>query len=409
MKKHFFIPLISTYLCISINVTAQWIAVDSIESAVLNISTSGGKLFVCSATSGIYISADSGVTFNPSNNGLANLNTRVIRTKDSLLILGTNQSIYKSIDLGTTWILSSNGVPANTGSNVEDIIFKGDSILVATYGNGIFCSTDYCQNWFTLNNGFTDLYRSCLFVNGNRLFTGTKFGGSGIYISDDNGLSWVPKNNGVPTMFGNPNKYVDITAFTNIGPTIFASTLGGNILKSEDNGENWNILANPNNYQWTIFSSGWTLLAGHDGVGVSRSDDSGNSWNFENEGLISINDKDIRTFCILGSYIYTGGWSQKVFRRPVNEIISGIQENHERKNIVVYPNPGTEHLIIESGLQVSGSQFTFYSIEGKPIIHEFLKGLKTILDSHFLQPGTYIWQVEYQNKIIETGKWIKPN
>src|ERR1039457_2194234 len=182
MKLKLFLLILIQFFY-SLIALAQWVSVDSLNSSIHKISTSSGKLYVCTVTTGVYISSDSGVTFNPANNGLTNLNTRVILAKDSLLVLGTNQQIYKSIDFGTSWQLASNGFPANIGSNVQDIIFKGDSILVATYGNGIFCSTDYCQNWFTLNNGFTDLYRSCLFVNGNRFFAGTEGSGSGIYIS----------------------------------------------------------------------------------------------------------------------------------------------------------------------------------------------------------------------------------
>ena len=76
-------------------------------------------------------------------------------------------------------------------------------------------------------------------------------------------------------------------------------------------------------------------------------------------------------------------------------------------DVIIYPNPGSDRLIIESGPQVSGSQFILHNLEGKPILQQFLKNQKTILDTHFLQPGTYIWQVEYQDTIIETGKWIK--
>jgi photosystem II stability/assembly factor-like uncharacterized protein len=389
---------------------SQWVALDSINSAVCNISTSGNKLYVCSAISGVFISSDSGYTFSPSNNGLANLNTRFILTKDSLLVLGTNNSVYKSIDYGTSWVLASNGIPSSTNSNVEDLIFRGDSILVATFGNGIYCSLDYCQNWFPLNNGFTDLNRSCLFSNGNRLFAGSGIGGSGIYSSDDNGATWVPKNNGVPKTWVDTSKYVDITSFTMINQILFVSTHGGNVLASEDDGENWNVLGNPNNYIWTIFSCGNTLLTGHDGLGVCRSDNLGNDWNFENEGLEYLPYIDIRTFCKFGSYIYTGtgGFSNTIFRRPVSELITGIFEKKDGINTLVYPNPvsGISKLLIPD-CQKEQYSLSIYSINGNLIKKiEYPSGMFFIISKCDFEKGFYSFLLKKNGSRISSGKFI---
>jgi photosystem II stability/assembly factor-like uncharacterized protein len=408
MKKNIIIQLFLIQLCFSLTVHAQWIVVDSLNSSVNKISTSGSKLYVCSVTTGVYISTDSGYSFNSSNNGITNLNTRIILAKDSLLVLGTNQSIYKSIDFGTSWQLASNGFPANMGSNVEDIKFKGDSILVAAYGNGIFCSTDYCQTWVTLNNGFTDLYRSCIFVNGNRLFAGSKAGGSGIYISDNNGANWIQKNNGVPRMWTDPTKYVDITSFTKIGLTIFASTFGGNTLLSDDNGENWSILSNPNNYQWTIFGTGWTLLTGHNGTGVCRSDDLGINWTIENEGLITLDDKDIQTFCMFGGYIYAGGRPGVIFKRPVSQLITGNKEKNYKTNVLVYPNPVSDpsKIIIPSSLS---EKYTLEIYNNEGICIKILSGLEAtqleVRKSEFLN-GIFFFRITGSDKGSYVGKFI---
>ena len=117
--------------------------------------------------------------------------------------------------------------------------------------------------------------------------------------------------------------------------------------------------------------------------------------------------------CLLYGTVYDSTMNNErdvcVIKVDKDGLISGINNKNRPlvHDVIVYPNPGTDHLIIESGPQVSGSQFTIYTIEGKPIIHQILKDQKTILDIQFLQPGTYLWQLEYQGKIIETGKWIK--
>ncbi len=392
----------------SLSAYSQWVTLDSIASSVEHISTSGGKLYVCSATTGVYISTDSGSTWNPSNNCLTNLSTRRILARDSLLVLGTNSAIFKSIDYGATWALSFTGTPPGTGCNVSDIIFRGDSILAATNGSGIFCSLDFCQTWFPLNNGFPDLNRSCLFSDGSRLFTGTWTAGSGIFCSDDNGATWIPKNNGVPMMWSNPEKYVDITSITKVNQSLFASSFGGNVLKSEDNGESWTILNNPNNYEWIIWSPGYTLLCGHNGVGVSRSDDLGNTWIYQNEGLGPPYDIDICTFCLMGSYIYAGGWNRKIFRCPVSEITTSIRENEIKTGTRVYPNPISEYSTIVVPVS-KNEKYRFEVFNDGGICIKNLSGLNPVqltLRKSDYQKGIYFFRITGSGQDLFNGKFI---
>ncbi len=337
MKKLFIINLILALIAFGLPSQARWIMTDSVDSPIVDIKAANGRLFICTAASGFYVSYDSGYNFISSNNGLENLNTRQLLIKDSMLVLGTNNSIYKSLDFGDSWILSSDGFPTGgTHSNVEGIVCKGDSIFVATYGNGVYCSLNDCQDWFPINNGFIDLYRSCLFLHGDRLFTGTAYGGSGIYISDDAGQTWVQKNEGVPKSIFNPDKYVDITSFTNIGSSIFASTHEANILKSDDNGETWERLSAPNNFIWIVINFNDMLLCGHDGTGVSKSFDSSNSWFIINEGFETTSDMTINSLYVYGSYLYAGTSSHKIFRRPVNELLTGIRDQKDPVTASVY-------------------------------------------------------------------------
>jgi hypothetical protein len=74
---------------------------------------------------------------------------------------------------------------------------------------------------------------------------------------------------------------------------------------------------------------------------------------------------------------------------------------------IVYPNPGTDHMIIESGPQISGAQFQMCSIDGKNVITKTLNERKVTLNTQSLQTGTYVWQIIFNDKAIETGKWVK--
>jgi hypothetical protein len=312
-------------------------------------------------------------------------------------------------DYGASWTLASNGFPT-TGdhSNVTGIIFRGDSILVATYGNGIYCSVDFCESWFPLNNGFLDLYRTALYLNGKRLFTGTSYGGSGIYASDNGGAIWVQKNNGVPMNPYAPDQYVDINSFTNIGSTLFVSTHGGNILKSEDNGDSWIVLGCPNNYAYDIINVDNSLFCGHGGVGVTESDDMGETWVYRNEGLAPPFDVMINALYRSGPYIYIGTHSTKIFRRPVAELITEIPEQSACIEILVYPNPVSDISRIAIPPSSSGKyKLEIYNELGLMVKHASGLGTEQFEIRKIDFPtGIYFFRVTGLNSASYNGKFI---
>jgi len=405
MKAFIFIQ----FMIVSIfsNVYSQWTMTDSIESSVDHICNSNGKLFLCSATTGVYISSDSGYSFIPSNYGLDNLNTRYILPKDSLLILGTNNGIYKSMDQGVSWILSSNGFPMGDDANVNDMILKGDSILVSTYGSGIYCSTDECGSWFPLNDGFLDLYRSALILADNVLFAGTAYGGSGIYTSVDGGVTWRQKNHGVPFNPYNPDKYIDITSFTALGNSVYASTHGGNILLTGDHGDNWTQLECLNSYANIIINKDGNLYCAH-ANGVTISMDGGISWTFKNEGLITPFDLDIYTLSGFGSYIYAGSWFGKVFRRPIEELITSVDDCDKPMDVMVYPNPfsARARIILPDSFSDELILEVFNSAGQILQRNNNLNGDQLYLDKDDFGTGLFIFKISGREMGSAVGKFI---
>jgi hypothetical protein len=74
---------------------------------------------------------------------------------------------------------------------------------------------------------------------------------------------------------------------------------------------------------------------------------------------------------------------------------------------IVYPNPGTDHLIIQSGPQVSGAEFRMLSINGMQVFSKNLTERKMIVNTRDFSSGTYVWQIVFNDRVVETGKWIK--
>jgi hypothetical protein len=76
------------------------------------------------------------------------------------------------------------------------------------------------------------------------------------------------------------------------------------------------------------------------------------------------------------------------------------------RNAIVYPNPGKDFLIVEAGVQVQNAEFFLVDINGKTVIHQLLSQQVNRFETSHLAQGLYAWRIVYQNKIIESGKWV---
>jgi len=98
-----------------------------------------------------------------------------------------------------------------------------------------------------------------------------------------------------------------------------------------------------------------------------------------------------------------------VIKVDQNGLITGTgdQPSQNFHQAIVFPNPGSDHLIVQSGPQLLGAICILRDMNGKMVLNNLLTETKISLDTHELTPGTYIWQIIQNNKLIENGKWIK--
>ena len=52
------------------------------------------------------------------------------------------------------------------GGTVHSFAILGTRVLAATYGGGVYCSSNDRKNWTAANSGLTNLSVNCLEVNG---------------------------------------------------------------------------------------------------------------------------------------------------------------------------------------------------------------------------------------------------
>jgi photosystem II stability/assembly factor-like uncharacterized protein len=245
---------------------------------------------------------------------------------DSNIIYATTDSgVYKSIDGGSTWLVSSTGLPdypfvAWTNSIVFDP--QNSSTLFLATRQGIFKSIDAGQTWLLkgtiVEGGKAELIDALAVgispVDGT-LYAGgfddpslpPDIAGSGIFRSRDGGETWQRLGNGAPT--GNVSKIVVAPSASNI---IYAGGSDIGIYKSIDGGDSWQSL-NSGFIQEPFLGciavdpyGSQVVYISVFGQGIYRSDNGGQSWQPIGSGL----NIDVRAIFIdpgNQQVIYAGG------------------------------------------------------------------------------------------------------
>ena len=268
----------------STNSGASWTKIafsgSSVNSIVVDDSTSPSRLYASVWGSGVNVSTDGGTTWNNINNGAFLPNILLVAqdpTNPSILYAGTNgNGFFKSVNGGTSWSnVSGTTLPSganwccaafdknhpgtlyvgrqdsdqiyktiNSGSSWTQVYsgsdygvysmavapYNSSLVYAASYGNngGIIRSSDAGKSWQPINSGI-----SCLGVSSVALdpaVPGTLYIGirgcdyypTGVFKSFDDGASWLGMNSGL----GNAMAHAVVLDPTN-SAIVYAGTEGG--------------------------------------------------------------------------------------------------------------------------------------------------------------------------------------
>jgi hypothetical protein len=132
---------------------------------------------------------------------------------------------------------------------------------------------------------------------------------------------------------------------------------------------------------------------------------------YEASGLLATNDGG----CLFYGTVcdYTGTSTDQcdliLIKTDSTGLVTGTSAYPDFKvsNAILFPNPGTDFLNIQSGPQISGAQFTLYDMQGRPVLQQNINTTQLRLQTSNLPAGTYPWQIVFKNKVIESGKWVK--
>lgn len=259
--------------------TSSWTNING-NLPSLNVSgllADGENLIAALPGSGIFKTTNNGVSWIEINNGITDLNfSKIYKDVQNNYFAGTSEGrVFKSTDQGNSWtqIFESYSV------NRINSIYSGGSSVFLISSLGIYYSDNNGISWVEKNNNLTvPVFNSITSLDMNSIMTAS---GSGIHYTSDNGLSWVRRNGNLPTVFSNilhrcQNGEI-ITGLRNIG-----------IYRTADNGVTWNLsnhgIETGSNITHISNSPGGNIFALSSSAGFSdsvklyRSSDNGNNW-----------------------------------------------------------------------------------------------------------------------------------
>jgi photosystem II stability/assembly factor-like uncharacterized protein len=267
------------------------------------IAKSGIDTYMSTWGSGVYKSTDYGESWFAVNKGLTAANTYDIHfdSEGTLYSASWGLGLSRSTDNGENWEVINNGV-----SNVYFYSIISDNIgnMFAGSERGLFRSTDKGNTWGWISSIFA--YRLNKDIEG-RIYA-LNFNG-GIYRTSDGGNLWVRIDNGFT--------YSQTRALTvDIEGRIYAGTFGGMIYVSEDDGVSWRKLyqsSSSNQYMFisriAIADNGYIFATSNE-EGVLRSTDNGENWQKMNHGLGWLNTGPLE---VHKEKIYTATTEKKIY------------------------------------------------------------------------------------------------
>jgi hypothetical protein len=200
-------------------------------------------------TAGLYKSVDEGKTWIAQSQGLNNMDVRSIAVASGLVLVGTAQGVYYSIDGAASW--HSLGLESLDIAAVAVLPKAAGSTLFAGADNGsapsgfLLKSEGLGGSWAVVKGNFPgDAVVASLSVaaapSGGTdppVLAGTS---QGLFRSDDRGLTWSP-------LAGLPTTDVNIALFNPANPDqIYAGSDGdqgnGGVFRSLDRGASWSTL-----------------------------------------------------------------------------------------------------------------------------------------------------------------------
>lgn len=247
--------------------------------------------------------------WHESLRGLKDQPVTSVSARDSAILAGTENGIFRSTDDGQTWEETGNGLTAPhirwmaSQPNASDLVFAG------TEPANIFSSSDRGKSWrlcpevAKLRDQFkwslpyspeAGCVRGFAF-HGSRVYAAVEVGG--VLVSEDNGETWklAEGSDGKPNLSGPPEPFVypDVHSLEvhPSSPDLVYAPTGGGFYRSNDGGKTWQLFYDC--YCRAVWvdpqDPDHMILGPADGVDrngrIEESRDGGGTWSMASNGL----------------------------------------------------------------------------------------------------------------------------
>ncbi|HRO97974.1 MAG TPA: hypothetical protein PLN54_00905, partial [Flavobacteriales bacterium] len=227
---------------------------------------------------GVRRSTDGGLTWTLVSHGLApSLLPHTLVRSGGDLLLATNRGIWRGTGTEPQWSHTDGGIPHTslvTMVDAGDRLFATTRSTEAGQSEGVHMSLDGGHTWQPRNAGLSvELNFDALYAGEGFLLASAQLN---MYRSTDNGLSWTN------LLLNGPSD--DVTAIVAWNGALYASTYGGGIFRSVNDGLTWQSIPSSNlvttlhvadgalyagttsGLQRTTNGTTWTVLNGLSGV-----------------------------------------------------------------------------------------------------------------------------------------------
>ncbi|MCX7908758.1 MAG: T9SS type A sorting domain-containing protein [Ignavibacteria bacterium] len=191
----------------------------SLKNGRIQYIYSNNNYIWAASDKGLFLSTDGGNNWNVTN--LSDIELFTVATNDSLVVAGANGFVYLSTNFGESW--QKKQLPL---ALVQGIDIDGNNIYAAT-NIGLFVSFDKGKNWVLKNQGIQNINTMSVKAVKNNVLLGTYE--NGIFLSTDNCNSWKQVGGNITY------KIYSLSGEKNY---LFAATDKG-ILFSDNFGESW--------------------------------------------------------------------------------------------------------------------------------------------------------------------------
>lgn len=368
--------LLSTGLINSLQ--AQWQLMPyTASSRVWGIKIHNDNLYAFGIRgSGVQMSADDGMTWSSMNNGLDTFLLVCLYPDDQRLWAGNQLTgFYLSEDHGNTWV-HTNSTDVDCG---YDIVRKGNTMVAGT-GNRLWGTNNNGNSWFSMDPNL-------ILINDGQV-TSVETIGNSIFVahgdierSDNNGNSWTPI---FPFFLG--NSYTPL--FTDAGNLYIGTEFG--LYRSPDMGATWETLHT--NSTLDLIVLGDTLISV--GGDILLSVDNGNNWINVTQYLT---DETIVSVNVHNGFVFVGTMGREIYRHGLTQLLAIASNNtiQNSRQIHVSPNPATQMVNIQcSSTDEILREYEIHDLSGQKIESGSLSNSGNTLFIGNLNPGLYLIQVK---------------